>query len=548
MKRPTKNIKFSKNYLNSRELDRELDQLKKNNLIARQRNEGILKTLQSNLFSNFQKAKITSHSQSLLTREKNKYSDYLAYQVPNLKNEFKVQMKSKQNELFTVKTLLETQIQRNIELCEIEQDFFNNMNKANNNLNEQIKNLTEMNNQIEKDRKILLIKQAQTDNINKEHFFNMIESNIKKENDLNNLLQSQLKQQLVDKTYVNQVLEEERNKIKKENEEMMKKLVESKVNFIEPSNPKKEKIKEEEIKNINENNLNSIKKEEKKIEETKKINEKNLNIIDKIRLERKMKNSKENIKGNDKPNEKDEKEEDKIQKNDIVIKQKEPLRNDPSRDEEFPNIEKNEEKQQVENKQSVIKHIQQIEEVDINNKGQEKEQINIKVKGDKSEEDLGPEFSKKKSVSEVSSQKKPELKKKNTFSQMIEDKPVLEKVPTIYKTKTVKRIIAYLEQFSKSKKPGNFIYSTKIINQVSQKIVKDSFYEIISNEQYDFSTSDPELLISTIGEILYLSGKPNLNIDNNDLDEIEFDMYIDKDVKELYVNTIYHLEYDFRSS
>jgi len=52
------------------DLDRELENLKRNNEIAKSRNEDLLRTLQSNMFSNYQKPKITSHSQSLLTREK----------------------------------------------------------------------------------------------------------------------------------------------------------------------------------------------------------------------------------------------------------------------------------------------------------------------------------------------------------------------------------------------------------------------------------------------------------------------------------------------
>jgi hypothetical protein len=535
-----KYIKYSKNKLSFRELDRELDQLKRTNQLAKQRNEGILKTLQSNLFSNFQKAKISSHSNSLLTREKNRYSDYLAYQVPNLKNEFKVQMKSKQNELYTVKTLLETQIQRNLELGEIEQEFFNNMNKANFNLNEQIKSLTEMNNQIEQDRKTLLIKQTQTDNLNKEHFFNLIQTNLKKETDLNNLLQTQLKQQLVDKTYVNQILEEERNKMKKENEELFKKLAESKTNFNENMTHKKDAVKEQEIKNIDQIKSISPKIEEntqKKVEETKKINEKNLNIIDKIRLERKMKNSKENMKTtNEKDIEKAEMFEEVEQRNENKINHKE-VNRDVQLKEEVLKTDKNAEKIQKDDKIEIKEENKMIEDHSNKNR-QEKEMTNIKVEEEKPTKEIESENNKVKSGNEVA-QKRPELKKKNTLSQLIEDKPVLEKVPTVYKTKTVKRIITYLEQFSKSKKPGNFIYSTKIINQVSQKIVKDSFYEIVSNDQFDFSTSDPELLISTIGEILYLSGKPNLIINNNDFDEIDFETYLERDVKELYVILIF---------
>ncbi len=448
-------------------------------------------------------------------------------------------MKSKQNELYTVKTLLETQIQRNIELGEIEQEFFNNMNKANFSLNEQIKNLTEKNNQIEQDRKTLLIKQTQTENLNKEHFFNLIQTNLKKETDLNNLLQTQLKQQLVDKTYVNQILDEERNKMKKENEELFKKLAESKTNFYENVTQKKDVVKEDEIKKIDHINLIPPKKEEtKKVEETKKINEKNLNIIDKIRLERKMKNSRENMKiTNEKQTDKVEKNEEMEQRNENRINQKDVTRDVPFK-EEVLKTDKNEEKLHNDDKIVIKEEYKMIEDNSYKNRP-ENELTNVKVEEEKAKQEIEPEKNKINSVNEVTTQKKPELKKKNTLSQIIEDKPVLEKVPTIYKTKTVKRIITYLEHFSKTKKPGNFIYSTKIINQVSQKIVKDSFYEIISNDQFDFSTSDPELLISTIGEILYLSAKPNLILDNNDFDEIDFETYLERDVKELYVELIF---------
>jgi hypothetical protein len=69
------------------------------------------------------------------------------------------------------------------------------------------------------------------------------------------------------------------------------------------------------------------------------------------------------------------------------------------------------------------------------------------------------------------------------------------------------------------------------------KIVKDSFYEILGNEQFDFSTSDPELLVSTVGEILYINSNPNL--EGGDFDEAEFDNYLEKEAKDIFVRFLF---------
>jgi len=96
-----------------------------------------------------------------------------------------------------------------------------------------------------------------------------------------------------------------------------------------------------------------------------------------------------------------------------------------------------------------------------------------------------------------------------------------------------------LEQFSKSKKPGTYIYSNRIINQVSQKMVMEIFYEVLADEKYDFSTSDPETLISTIGEILNSNPNSNLNLDEIDSD---FDNSLDKNAKEIFTVILDHFK------
>jgi len=95
------------------------------------------------------------------------------------------------------------------------------------------------------------------------------------------------------------------------------------------------------------------------------------------------------------------------------------------------------------------------------------------------------------------------------------------------------------------KKPGTYIYSTKIINQVSQKFVLDTFYEVLGNEKFDFSTSDPEILISTIGEILYSNPNSNINLDEinlNNFDENDLDAAFDKHSKEIFTTILDHFK------
>ena len=488
------------------------------------------------MFSNYQKAKISSHSQSVLNREKTRYGDFIAYQIPNLKNEFKVQLMAKQNEIQTVKTLLETQILRNQELCNVEQDFFNNFNKANNSLNEQIKSLTEANYKVEEERKQLLLQQTKIENQTKEKFFNLIQSNVTKETELNNLLQSQLKQQLYDKKQVDQMLENERNQMKKENVELLKKLAESKINN-NVTVLKAPPLEEQKIANspVNNNNLDRV--VVKQQIENNKLKEKDLNIIDKIRLER-LRQNKEQLKATTTIKQ-------SLQSPTDIVEEKKEFRREITLKKQT--IFENNSEKLLENK----KTLKENQTKNLNIKGGDKEfelDINIineedlsnlvkKEDGDKLDQVV---IGNSEGVNEIHDRNNEkanlpseQLKRKDSLSQLLEEKPTLDKVSLIHKTKIVKRVIAYLDQFSKSKKPGNYIYTTKIINQTSQKIVKDSFYEFLGNDKFDFSTSDPELLISTVGEILFLNCNPNIQL--KDFDENEFDSLLDSNIKELFV-------------
>jgi len=171
------------------------------------------------------------------------------------------------------------------------------------------------------------------------------------------------------------------------------------------------------------------------------------------------------------------------------------------------------------------------------------EPVNEKIVGEQKETSQEPPEEQKETKEENFNDKPPQqyLPKKNTFTSLLDEKPTLSKVPTAYKLKAVKKMISYVEQFSKSKKPGTMVYSTKIINQVSQKIVHDLFYDVLGNDKFDFSASDPELLISTIGEILYSNPNHNLNMDAVN-DDTDIDNSLDKESKEIFTVVLEHFK------
>lgn len=94
---------------------------------------------------------------------------------------------------------------------------------------------------------------------------------------------------------------------------------------------------------------------------------------------------------------------------------------------------------------------------------------------------------------------------------MLETKPQLHKVKVEYKIKVTKKIINYLDNYSKVSKPGTQIYTTKSMKISNKDQTLAKFYDILKTENFEFESNDINLYLQTLGLILNSNSSPNVS-------------------------------------
>lgn len=100
---------------------------------------------------------------------------------------------------------------------------------------------------------------------------------------------------------------------------------------------------------------------------------------------------------------------------------------------------------------------------------------------------------------------------KTLLEKILLERPELTQVRKEFKIKVLKRVIAYVERTSKNIKPGNYIYTQKLLNISNTPMVKSKFYDILKNDNLDLSTIEMNILLLLIGEMLHSSPEVNIN-------------------------------------
>jgi len=227
----------------------------------------------SSNFKNFTKFKKN------LDTKKNKYKNYLNYQLNNIRKDFQQKILAKQNEMQSIQKIFEIQLQNNEEVLKTENEFTNKISKMNEEFVNKIKILQERNHIIEEERKSVMKNFSVLEENTKKEFSKIIE-NKSDENVLDESVNFKSKE-YIPITNTNIIIDSSNSKIKNLNNLNLDKINKEKEN---ESNIKKitissdKKIKKEFIndyvKDKSENlNLNKI-SEEKNLQNSENSNHK----------------------------------------------------------------------------------------------------------------------------------------------------------------------------------------------------------------------------------------------------------------------------------
>jgi len=118
-----------------------------------------------------------------------------------------------------------------------------------------------------------------------------------------------------------------------------------------------------------------------------------------------------------------------------------------------------------------------------------------------------------------------------------------------FKIKVLKKVIAFVEKASKSLKPGNYIYSQKLLNVSNKPGIKIKFYDILKNENIDLIGIEINILLLMIGEMLNCTSETNINpnsLRKKDFNENLLESEMNADAKEIFVKFFDYLKYKLK--
>jgi hypothetical protein len=510
-------IKLRKDYerkyheIKIEELEKEMNELKFKNQLANKRNQEILNSINTNLYNIYETHKISAHSKVLKENELKKYSDYLNYQIGNIKNEFNQKLMIRKNELKGITAILEKQNSHNEQVLKIENDYTLKIAKMNEELTDKIKVLYEKNKQLENERKATIENYKKMEEVTRESFYKILSKNrIEEEINISNCAVSD-----------NYEGESKKNLVIKEN-----------INIL------KSKNFQDNVSNEISLNTNKVKEAISELSMLPTDQNKKLShfkgILDEIR-ERKLEEKKgsttnQNVKGAKlrENNILQEKIREKINQLKIEHKISNPLSEQGNLTiREVSNAEKNN-SSIFTNKPEILQEEEVFSSVKVVN--------------------LNESVLDRENLQEIE-----EKRKSKTVDDFINEKTELKKLPVNLKIKVVKKIIAQIEKNSKSVKPGiagNYIYQSKHIYSTNKTSQISKFYEILSSLQ-EPTNSNKDLnfpndsLVNLLLEILYSNASPNLNRENlsdKHFDEITLTKDLDKNIKYIFDLIFEHIK------
>ena len=580
-------------HLKLSQTEKELDEIKFKNQIANKRNDELLNSLQKDIYNCYQFSKITSYSKNLKEKETKKYSEYLSYQMSNIRNEFKFKLLAKQNEFQGIKTVLENQFSHNEKVLKMEDEYSIKMARMNEELANKIRNLHEKNKEVDEDRKNLMQNFEIMEEKSRENFVKIFEEEKKIDDarhkqDVGRINQSH-------EAHIQEIIKKLKIKFDEENkpnnetldnkQDLINNVKSNKNNYTlnnsisnanlasNTSNISSVNVKISKLKNNSENNLSKV---------TKRFSHKD-GALDNLRLKKKEKEREKSIIENSDPRDNYSSIDMSMSKDNNIdintnnytnlktktyfenIRNKSKISNKMSLFEEEFDIPEN--KIEI-NLNSALK-IKSIDKPNISdkvNKGdlllQKSNSNDFLTLRDKSENiieiNTTPNFNTNTNLNATSSKTIiPPIDKKSQIEFLLETKPDLSFIPKELKLTVVVKIISQIEKNIKGVKPNtpnSYVYQPKHMVSASKQSFKSKFYEIFTliNDVDKPKTSDipipntnTDTLIHLLLEIINSNSSPNLNRDNlmgMDYDELTLNKDIDKNIKEIFDLVAEHMK------
>jgi len=180
-------------------MNKELNDIKFKNEIALRRNDELLNDIQKNVYRIYQSSKNSNHSKELLYKERKKYKDYSQYQLNSIKKEFFSRIQMKQHEILNLKTVFETQIDKNEEMFKLENLYNERMKNMLNDFSDNMNYLNERNIKIANEREEIVKNYINLENKTYEAINKIMEENKKVAEDKNLGIQANDFEKLVEK-------------------------------------------------------------------------------------------------------------------------------------------------------------------------------------------------------------------------------------------------------------------------------------------------------------------------------------------------------------
>ena len=545
-----------------KQIENELDQLNFEKQFAKKRNEEILeKIIKENYYLN-DLASESNRSEEKLKKIKDNYIKYFEYQFPIIKNELNAKLLMKQNELISLRAIKENQLFLNQQRLELENNYYDRIFRQNKLVNDQLKEIIKENGEME----IENLKKRQEEEFKKreEQSLKLIED-LKKERDRKKKLleeEKNKKKEEIEKIELNKekydikleeeikipeqklsVIEEEKEKeeiLRSKQKPLSKSRIVEEYYYLNDKNHKKGKI--DQIRQKKVDYLNESLRQSKIINKEDNFSLKNsqYNNNNNDKLMNQMKNSEiiyneinENLNVQQFSKKENNKKDSNSNNSPIKIEdqnEKEIKSSDNYKIFDSSQIKKEDEKSQ----QSISK--KEESKLNISKSKKEESEGNIsKVKNSNIKSEEGEINN-----SEISVEKKQDL---NSKLVSIEDKILV-----------LKKLISKIEAYSKTQKPGNYIYIMNITNTENKKdTLKNTFYELlntIKNEPQNINNAFSNLEITILLNLFYeiLHSNPNYylnpeNIKNNQsYSEKDFDKDLDKSYKIIFDLCLEHLK------
>ena len=559
-----------------KQIENELDQLDFEKQFAKKRNEEILeKIIKENYYLN-DLASESNRSEEKLKKIKDNYIKYFEYQFPIIKNELNAKLLMKQNELISLKAIKENQLFLNKQRLELENNYYDRIFRQNKLVNDQLKEIIKENGEME----IENLKKRQEEEFKKreEQSLKLIED-LKKERDRKKKLleeEKNKKKEEIEKIKLNKekyeikleeeikipeqklsVIEEEKEEILRSKQKpLSKSRIVEEYYYLNDKNHKKGKIdqiRQKKVDYLNESLRQSkiINKEDNfSLKNSQYNNNNNDKLMNQMKKSEIIYNEIKNDDLNENENEQISKKENKkkdFNSNNYSIKKEEEKEKEIKSSDNYKIFDSSQIKKEDEKSQQSISKKEEIK-LNISKLKKEESEGNIsKLKKEESEGNISKlKNSNIKSEegeinnSEISVEKKQDL---NSKFVSIEDKIVV-----------LKKLISKIEAYSKTQKPGNYIYIMNITNTENKKdTLKNTFYELlntIKNEPQNINNAFSNLEITILLNLFYeiLHSNPNYylnpeNIKNNQsYSEKDFDKDLDKSYKIIFDLCLEHLK------